>query len=226
MNKALLVTEYVLLYELYTVLYVASNNIICVDNYYLHIPVSIRTYEKKEITSMDLNNSACYIIFLDMKANIVLTNNFSFFHSQYLLIFLAACNRTLYGETGKTYELEIRKPKVFPFVCHLNFTAPGGLYGDIIQVRNLYYGLYCERGKYAFLGYLRRMWLKGGWTTVLVLCYMMLLYLSVEKVWVGQHKKDNSFLLIFVGSVVFSIKPGTDIKLKIIIINTIIADII
>lgn len=93
-----------------------------------------------------------YVIFLDVKAKIVLTNNFSyfFFHSQFLLIFLAACNRTLYGETGKTYELEIRKPKVFPFVCHLNFTAPGGLYGDIIQVRNLYNGLHCERGNMLF----------------------------------------------------------------------------
>lgn len=56
----------------------------------------------------------------------------------------------MYGETGKTYELEIRKPKVFPFVCHLNFTAPGGLYGDIIQVRNLYNGLHCERGNMLF----------------------------------------------------------------------------
>lgn len=89
-----------------------------------------------------------------LKLKIVLTNNFSFVyffpHSQFLLIFLAACNRTLYGETGKTYELEIRKPKVFPFVCHLNFTAPGGLYGDIIQVRNLYNGLHCERGNMLF----------------------------------------------------------------------------
>lgn len=50
-------------------------------------------------------------------------------------ISITACNRTLYGDTGKTYELEIHKPKAFPFVCHLNFSAPGGPYGDIIQVR-------------------------------------------------------------------------------------------
>lgn len=51
--------------------------------------------------------------------------------SFYLFI---VCNRTLYGDVGKTYEIEIPKPKVFPFLCHLNFTAPGGLHGDIIQV--------------------------------------------------------------------------------------------
>uniref|UniRef100_A0A182YIZ8 Uncharacterized protein n=1 Tax=Anopheles stephensi TaxID=30069 RepID=A0A182YIZ8_ANOST len=45
-----------------------------------------------------------------------------------------ACNRTLHGEAGRTYELQIQNPHgVYPFVCHLNFTATGGLYGDIVQ---------------------------------------------------------------------------------------------
>ncbi|XP_052901737.1 uncharacterized protein LOC128309403 [Anopheles moucheti] len=46
-----------------------------------------------------------------------------------------ACNRTLHGEAGRTYELQIQNPHgVYPFVCHLNFTATGGLYGDIVQL--------------------------------------------------------------------------------------------
>lgn len=40
------------------------------------------------------------------------------------------------GDVGRTYELEVRRPREdhLPFVCHLNFTATGGNYGDIIQV--------------------------------------------------------------------------------------------
>lgn len=30
--------------------------------------------------------------------------------------------------------MEIDKPNALPFVCHLNFSAPGGSHGDIIQV--------------------------------------------------------------------------------------------
>uniref|UniRef100_A0A182QA36 CUB domain-containing protein n=1 Tax=Anopheles farauti TaxID=69004 RepID=A0A182QA36_9DIPT len=46
-----------------------------------------------------------------------------------------ACNRTLHGEAGRTYELQIQNPGgAYPFVCHLNFTATGGLYGDIVQL--------------------------------------------------------------------------------------------
>lgn len=52
-----------------------------------------------------------------------------------LSISLTACNRTFYGETGKTYEVEIRNQQnVLPLICHLNFTAPGGNFGDIVQV--------------------------------------------------------------------------------------------
>lgn len=46
----------------------------------------------------------------------------------------SVCNRTWFGDTGKTYEMELDKPKNLPFVCHLNFTAAGGSHGDIIQV--------------------------------------------------------------------------------------------
>lgn len=48
--------------------------------------------------------------------------------------FFSVCNRTWFGEIGKTYEVEIDKPNVLPFICHLNFSAAGGLHGDIIQV--------------------------------------------------------------------------------------------
>ncbi|XP_023940214.2 uncharacterized protein LOC112047349 [Bicyclus anynana] len=46
------------------------------------------------------------------------------------------CNRTYMGDVGRTYELEVRRPREdhLPFVCHLNFTANGGSYGDIIQL--------------------------------------------------------------------------------------------
>ncbi|XP_037971171.2 uncharacterized protein LOC105383054 [Plutella xylostella] len=46
------------------------------------------------------------------------------------------CNRTYMGDVGRTYELEVRRPREehLPFICHLNFTALGGNYGDIIQL--------------------------------------------------------------------------------------------
>lgn len=53
----------------------------------------------------------------------------------YIFRFISAvCNRTLYGEINKTYEIEVPKPGDVPFVCTLNFTALGGEHGDIIQV--------------------------------------------------------------------------------------------
>ncbi|XP_055620244.1 uncharacterized protein LOC129764786 isoform X2 [Toxorhynchites rutilus septentrionalis] len=58
--------------------------------------------------------------------------------------FCTACNRTLYGEVGRTYELQLQPHQLqqyqqqqnanTPFLCHLNFTAPGGAYGDIVQL--------------------------------------------------------------------------------------------
>jgi hypothetical protein len=50
-----------------------------------------------------------------------------------------ACNRTYFGDVGRTYELEIRRPREdrLPFVCHLNFTAAGGQWGDLVQVSTI-----------------------------------------------------------------------------------------
>uniref|UniRef100_A0A182KB28 Uncharacterized protein n=1 Tax=Anopheles christyi TaxID=43041 RepID=A0A182KB28_9DIPT len=59
------------------------------------------------------------------------------------------CNRTLHGEAGRTYELQIQNPHgVYPFVCHLNFTATGGLYGDIVQGNEIY----AATGSLSFVG--------------------------------------------------------------------------
>ncbi|KAL0271271.1 UNVERIFIED_CONTAM: hypothetical protein PYX00_008412 [Menopon gallinae] len=46
------------------------------------------------------------------------------------------CNRTYYGDIGKTYDLEIPRPRSdrIPFFCHLTFTANGHNYGDFIQL--------------------------------------------------------------------------------------------
>ncbi|XP_050310643.1 uncharacterized protein LOC126746434 [Anthonomus grandis grandis] len=46
------------------------------------------------------------------------------------------CNRTYHGIIGKTYDLELHRPKEdkIPFVCHLTFTSAGGEYGDLVQV--------------------------------------------------------------------------------------------
>ncbi|XP_043485258.1 uncharacterized protein LOC122513084 [Leptopilina heterotoma] len=46
------------------------------------------------------------------------------------------CNRTLYGDVGRTYEVEVRRPREdrLPFLCHLNFTAAGADHGDLVQL--------------------------------------------------------------------------------------------
>ncbi|CAH1119117.1 unnamed protein product, partial [Phaedon cochleariae] len=46
------------------------------------------------------------------------------------------CNRTYYGVVGKTYNLELHRPKEdkIPFICILTFTAAGGEFGDLIQL--------------------------------------------------------------------------------------------
>ncbi|XP_025195451.1 uncharacterized protein LOC112594713 [Melanaphis sacchari] len=50
--------------------------------------------------------------------------------------YCSPCNRTYHGEVGRTYDLEVRRPREdrLPFLCYLNFTAAGGKYGDIIQL--------------------------------------------------------------------------------------------
>ncbi|XP_074031451.1 uncharacterized protein [Leptinotarsa decemlineata] len=46
------------------------------------------------------------------------------------------CNRTYYGFTERTYDLELHRPKEdkIPFICFLTFTAGGGDLGDLIQL--------------------------------------------------------------------------------------------
>ncbi|XP_052124465.1 uncharacterized protein LOC113206306 isoform X2 [Frankliniella occidentalis] len=46
------------------------------------------------------------------------------------------CNRTYYGDVGKTYELSIGKPALdrIPYNCHLTFTASGHTHGELIQL--------------------------------------------------------------------------------------------
>ncbi|XP_050432272.1 uncharacterized protein LOC126840515 [Adelges cooleyi] len=46
------------------------------------------------------------------------------------------CNRTYYGDVGKTYEFELHRPKPdkLPFICFIKLVAPGQHLGDLIQV--------------------------------------------------------------------------------------------
>ncbi|CAH1738204.1 unnamed protein product [Aphis gossypii] len=46
-----------------------------------------------------------------------------------------ACNRTYYGEVGKSYRLSVKKiQKERPFLCHLSFTASGQEHGDFVEL--------------------------------------------------------------------------------------------
>ncbi|XP_050434734.1 uncharacterized protein LOC126841954 [Adelges cooleyi] len=46
-----------------------------------------------------------------------------------------ACNRTYYGDVGKSYRLSVKKFKDNgPFLCHLSFTASGQENGDFIEL--------------------------------------------------------------------------------------------
>ncbi|XP_055538811.1 uncharacterized protein LOC129726149 [Wyeomyia smithii] len=46
------------------------------------------------------------------------------------------CNRTYYGDIGRTYSLAVPPPQWnrLPFLCHLTFTASGNEQGDIVQI--------------------------------------------------------------------------------------------
>ncbi|XP_028157307.1 low-density lipoprotein receptor-related protein-like [Ostrinia furnacalis] len=45
------------------------------------------------------------------------------------------CNRTYYGDIGRTYELELHRPRedLVPYVCLITITAAGGIHGDLVQ---------------------------------------------------------------------------------------------
>ena len=49
---------------------------------------------------------------------------------------ISECNRTYYGEVGKTYRLTIPRPRAdkLPFVCSLNLVANQYEMGDFVQV--------------------------------------------------------------------------------------------
>lgn len=64
----------------------------------------------------------------------------SYLHYQYFshcFIQFTGCNRTYYGVIGKTYDLELHRPKgdKIPFICYLTFVASGGQYGELVQVQ-------------------------------------------------------------------------------------------
>ncbi|GAB0090204.1 prolow-density lipoprotein receptor-related protein 1-like [Sergentomyia squamirostris] len=50
--------------------------------------------------------------------------------------FCTVCNRTYYGDVGRTYALRVPPPQWsrLPFLCHLTFTASGHDQGDIVQI--------------------------------------------------------------------------------------------
>lgn len=65
---------------------------------------------------------------------------------------MTGCNRTYYGDLGMTNKIELLRPKDdrLPFLCELNFTAAGGIHGDIVQVSytfNLKYGISLQKKK-------------------------------------------------------------------------------
>lgn len=65
----------------------------------------------------------------------------------------AVCNRTYYGDVGKTYELELGKPLEgrLPFLCHLTFTANGHNHGDIVQVSIRFKFICCVLNLYLYI---------------------------------------------------------------------------
>lgn len=54
------------------------------------------------------------------------------------------CNKTYYGDIGRTYELELHRPRedLVPYVCLLTITAAGGIHGDLVQVSTVLIILY------------------------------------------------------------------------------------
>ncbi|XP_041977811.1 uncharacterized protein LOC121732087 [Aricia agestis] len=46
------------------------------------------------------------------------------------------CNKTYYGDIGRTYEMELHRPRedLVPYVCLLTVTAAGGIHGDLVQI--------------------------------------------------------------------------------------------
>lgn len=57
-------------------------------------------------------------------------------NSNIKIYLLSGCNKTYYGDIGRTYELELHRPRedLVPHVCLLTITAAGGIHGDLVQV--------------------------------------------------------------------------------------------
>lgn len=55
-----------------------------------------------------------------------------------IMLCFTVCNRTYYGDVGRTYSLKVPPPQWnrLPFFCHITFTASGQDQGDIVQVSN------------------------------------------------------------------------------------------
>ncbi|XP_014248284.1 uncharacterized protein LOC106665966 [Cimex lectularius] len=49
--------------------------------------------------------------------------------------YCTVCNRTYYGEVGRTYSITLKTPRenALPYLCHLTYIASGHDYGDIVQ---------------------------------------------------------------------------------------------
>lgn len=58
------------------------------------------------------------------------------YYYMYICLPRTVCNRTYYGDIGRTYAIKVPTPQwnKLPFLCHLTFTASGHDQGDIVQV--------------------------------------------------------------------------------------------
>ncbi|CAH1400417.1 unnamed protein product [Nezara viridula] len=83
--------------------------------------------------------------------------------------YCTVCNRTYYGESGRTYSMSLKPPRQdrLPFLCHITFTANGNEYGDIIQLMLDKFAVGrldgdCQDG-YMSVAELGRPFSEGGW---------------------------------------------------------------
>lgn len=92
----------------------------------------------------------------------------------------SVCNRTYYGDVGRTYSIQVPTPQWnrIPFLCHLTFTASGHEQGDIVQVRakkmkhkaieanNFWYKLSKRDFFQIKCNFLRRLWFNFLWDVI------------------------------------------------------------
>lgn len=82
-------------------------------------------------------NSVQVIWCSEIVAFYIALNRCLFNFSYLTFTFRTVCNRTYYGDVGRTYSIQVPTPQWnrIPFLCHLTFTASGHDQGDIVQVR-------------------------------------------------------------------------------------------